>query len=196
MSTPLPSSQTAGDLCLSDPEAEAQRKRGLAYVRAALGAGIVMGVGVLVFGLSFRPTTATAPAVVPIGGGVYMIAICLAGFAWFGRLPGRTIVSLRPTDNGIQVRLRNGTPLSVDWSSPKMAFDLSKFPQSARNPTTSYWLGWRMDRAVVGCRLSEAGGSHLISAAQAHGLRVTEKTFGKEPNVQTIFSVRAAGARK
>ena len=196
MSTPLPSSPVSGDLCLRDPEADARRKRGLNLFRAILGGAIVIGVGFIVAGLFFWPATATEPAVYPIGAGIYVVAVCVGGLAWFSRLPGRTIVSLRPTDNGIQARLHNGTTLSVDWSSPRVAFDLSKVDPSPRYPTARYWFVWKMDRAVVGCWLSEAGWSQLMTAARLHRLQVTEKVFGNAPNLQTIFRVRAAGARK
>lgn len=185
-----------GELCLRDPEAEARRKRGLNIFRATLGGAIVMGVGFIVAGLLYWPSTATEPAIYPIGAGTYVAAVCIGGLVWFTRLPGRTIVSLRQTDNGIQARLQNNTTLSAEWNSPRVAFDLSKVPPSPRNPTGRYWFVWKMDRAVVGCWLSEAGWSQLMAAAHLHGLQVTEKVFGKAPNLQTIFNVRAAGARK
>ena len=195
MSTPLPSSQIPGDLCLRDPEADTRRKKGLNLFRAALGAGIAMGGGIIVLALFFWTTSAGEPVVYPIGVGIYLLLLSVGGLVWFSRLPGRTIVSLRPTDDGIQVRLRNDTTLSVDWSSTKLAFDLSKGHLSTRNPAAWYGFAWRMDRATVGCRLTEAGWTQLMTAARVHGLRVTEKVVGKGPYAQTIFNVRAGGAR-
>ena len=140
-----------------------------------------MGGGIILLALFVWTPSASEPGVYPIGVGIYLLLLSIGGLVWFSRLPGRTIVSLRQTDDGIQVRLQNDTTLRIDWSSTKRAFDLSKGHRSTRNPAAGYGFAWRMDRATVGCRLTEAGWAQLMTAARVPGLRVTEKVVGKEP---------------
>jgi len=164
-------------------------------ITGVTAAGVAVGGGIELFGLFFWPSTASEPSIVLVGVGVYLSAVSLCGLLWLRRLMRRSMESVRQTEGGIQVVLKDGTVLRREWTDRRFAIDLWTSSQAARTPPVRFGMAWKMDRTVAGCVLTEGGWNQLVAAARSRGLSVTEKCYGKGSNTGTTYLVRAAASK-
>ena len=176
------------------PETQRRQKQALWAARIGAIVSVAIGIWFLVSGLFFWPASAAAPAMVVVGGGVYLVVACIGVYLWMAKLARRTIVSVRETSDGVQAGLRDGTVLFAGWGDPKFSVDLWSFTGGQPNSDAQYGISWKMSPTVGSARLTTEGGTALVETAKRKGLTVVAKSYGKAPKVRTTFMIRGPAA--
>lgn len=193
MRTPLLSPAESPDLCRHDPAYLKQLATAKPTPVGMTPFGI--GVGVFLIGLGWFDwsTTAAFPMWVPIGAGVFIVALSVGMYPSLrslSRILRRTVTTVRLTREGLHATLLDGTTLFVAWGDPRFALDCSVGNWPGKQPPVTYGLRWLMNPKTAGCELSPGGMSQLLTAVRNHGLVVTGKTFGSGPSTFLRLEIR------
>jgi hypothetical protein len=96
--------------------------------------------------------------------------------------------------DGIELLLHNGEVRAVEWTDPRLAFDLFRRPVRG-DPEGEILLEWKMGEYIPPCPITEDGFHRIQASAVTHGLGMAEFRHGHRKAEVRIFEIRAARRR-
>lgn len=124
-------------------------------------------------------------------------ALTAAGFSFLRLMMGRTARSVSLVASGVQVVLWNRSEFQLQWSDPKLSFDVDRVPPRRGHPQGAILLRVKSPKYVERSELTESGTAALLQEASRHNLmskewKVRRDLFAKP---WTVVSVRSESLR-
>ncbi len=165
---------------------------GLVRLRAfCTGFSAALGATLLLFDLGWVPGLAVRAGEVArlgvLAAAVYLFALSVAGWVFFGRTAARRVVNVGLGPSGLTARLATGALLRAEWDDPTLALTLRDWSPGSSQPVA---LQWGPTAKGPYAFVTRDGARRVESDARSLGLRVESRSSGEAPRIWRETTIR------